>query len=273
MFLKVFAILFVGFISTSSASSCEAVKCPRIPTHYEELGCKPIVTGSECCPSSYDCSTYNNRDPTKCYYKNQVINPGGFLDKLSQLCVPGCFCQINGGKASFVCSHYDCFDWSQPKENCTIMNKLDDCCRGEEVCGKQLTTCNFQGKTYNEGDMFYPEDSCHTCVCTNDFENVPLGQNKNCKKIECAIDLHYTHKLRDGCAPVYGKTKCCPYYWQCPSDKDNDVVVRAKSINQSGKTCKFGKLTLEVGDQINIDSEKSCSCLEPPMVECKHLSN
>ena len=273
MFLKVFAILFVGFISTSSASSCEAVKCPRIPTHYEELGCKPIVTGSECCPSSYDCSTYNNRDPTKCYYKNQVINPGGFLDKLSQLCVPGCFCQINGGKASFVCSHYDCFDWSQPKENCTIMNKLDDCCRGEEVCGKQLTTCNFQGKTYNEGDMFYPEDSCHTCVCTNDFENVPLGQNKNCKKIECAIDLHYTHKLRDGCAPVYGKTKCCPYYWQCPSDKDNDVVVRAKSINQFGKTCKFGKLTLQVGDQINIDSKKSCSCLEPPMVECKHLSD
>lgn len=270
MFLKVFVILLV--VASSSVLSSD-VKCPSIPTHYEELGCTPIQSSTESCPTSYDCSSYLNRDPAKCYYKNQTINAGAYLDEsISKgLCVPGCNCQLRDGKASFTCSHYDCFDWSKPKENCFINNSLDDCCRGKEVCGKTtLATCNFQGKTYTEGEKFYPENSCHKCVCATDFEDVPLEQNKNCKKVECGIDLHYASKLRDGCAPVYGKDRCCPYYWHCPSDKD--VVVKANTAKQSGETCKFGKLTMQVGDQINVDSEKSCSCLQPPMIECKQLS-
>lgn len=269
MFLKVFVIVLVGFVASSSA-----VKCPRIPTHYEELGCTPIQTSAGSCPTSYDCSSFFNRDPTKCYYKNQAINPGTSLGEstLKGLCVPGCNCQIRDGKASFMCSHYDCFNWSQAKDNCFINNKLDDCCRGEEVCGKTpRATCNFKGETHKEGEQFYPKNTCHKCVCTNDFEdNVPVTQNKNCKKVECGLDLHYSDKLRDGCAPVYGKDRCCPYYWHCPSDKD--VVVKANASRQSSETCKFGKLTLNVGDKINVDAEKSCSCLQPPMIECKHLS-
>ncbi|CAO1429680.1 unnamed protein product [Diamesa hyperborea] len=272
MFLKV--LVFVGFVASSSVLS-SAVECPRIPTHYEELGCTPIQTSAESCPTSYDCSTFLNRDPTKCYFKNQVINPGSYIQEsaLKGLCVPGCHCQIRDGKASFMCAHYDCFNWSPAKENCFINNTLDDCCRGQEVCGKTpLATCNVQGITYKEGDKIYPENTCYKCVCTSDFEdNVPIEQNKNCRKLECGIELHSAAKLKDGCAPVYGKDRCCPYYWHCPSN--TDVVVKANTSRKSGETCKFGQLTLQVGDQINVDSKKSCSCIHPPMIECKHLSD
>ncbi|CAO1431601.1 unnamed protein product [Diamesa serratosioi] len=275
MFLKVCAILLLGFISTSLCSFCENVKCNRMPPHYTELGCKPVMEMmDQCCVEKYDCSTFLNRDPTKCYYKNKIINPGSSLDEsdLRGSCIPGCHCVLKDGKASFQCAHYDCFNWSQPKPNCIIMNKLNDCCRGEEVCGKKLATCNYKGKSYKEGDIFFPKKSCHKCVCTNDFEDVPVEQNRNCKKIECAIDLHYADKLRDGCAPVYGKDKCCPNDWQCPRSNDKNLVARTSSTLYHDGSCKFGKLTLQVGDKIIVDSMRTCTCLDPPMIECKQLS-
>ena len=194
-FLKVLAILFVGFVPLSSASSCDSVECSRI--------------------------------------------------------------------------HYDC-RWSEHNENCIIMNPFGDCCKDEEVCYKEtpLASCNFEGKEYTEGEKFFPDNSCHECVCTNDFEDIPVEQNKNCKPIECEIDLHIVKKIISGCAPVYSEDKCCPHYWQCLRDNDD---VRNIS-NKSGETIEFGRLILQDEDQINVDSKKICTCL-PPMIQCKHLTD
>lgn len=83
---------------------------------------------------------------------------------------------------------------------------------------KELTKCELEGKTYTEGEKMYPEDaSCHTCLCTKDFNSsVPIESNQNCKKVDCGIELRNLNRLQSGCVPVYfGASDCCPIDYRC----------------------------------------------------------
>lgn len=50
--IKAFLTDFSSFngLSFLRLGSCDPTKCPPIPVHYDELGCKPVVNDGECCP-------------------------------------------------------------------------------------------------------------------------------------------------------------------------------------------------------------------------------
>lgn len=79
-------------------------------------------------------------------------------------------------------------------------------------------TCQHQGNLYKEGDTFYPEDTpCYTCICDKNFDGLePIASNRNCRKIDCGLELRHFHELRQGCVPIYFKTSsCCPHDFRC----------------------------------------------------------
>lgn len=83
---------------------------------------------------------------------------------------------------------------------------------------EKLGKCEFEGRTYTEGEKIYPErSSCHTCLCTKDFNSsIPVESNKNCKKADCGIELRNLYRLQSGCVPVYfGSSNCCPIDYRC----------------------------------------------------------
>lgn len=140
---------------------------------------------------------------------------------------------------------------------------------GDEV--KNLSTCEFEGKKYKEGERMYPvNDQCYKCLCTKDFENKPAPQNKNCEKISCNIEMLDSQYVKDNCAPVYHNNSCCPYDWRCPNKNDAIIPGDRKFINQPGSKCKFGKLEFEIGDSLSLsqNSCSKCSCTSPPWLNC-----
>lgn len=143
-------------------------------------------------------------------------------------------------------------------------------CLGEEA--KKLSTCEFEGKTYQEGERMQPEDfKCHKCICTKTFENKPVLENKDCVKIDCNIELFETESIKDGCIPIYHKDSCCPYDWRCPSSYDAIVPGNQdEKRDPSSPKCKFGKLSLEIGDSLSHGESgcSKCSCNKPPMADC-----
>lgn len=141
---------------------------------------------------------------------------------------------------------------------------------GEEA--KKLTTCEFEGKSYREGERMQPEDfKCHKCICTKSFENKSVLGNKDCVKIECNIELFDTDSVKDGCVPIYHKDSCCPYDWRCPSSYDA-IVPGNQDVKHdlSSPKCKFGKLSLEIGDSLSHGESgcSKCTCNKPPMADC-----
>lgn len=147
------------------------------------------------------------------------------------------------------------------------MNHVN-CRLGEEAT--KLASCEFEGKTYKEGERMYPhEQSCYKCFCTKDFKNVSIRENKDCVKISCNIELLEDESIRNKCIPVYHKDNCCPYDWRCPS-KNDAIVPGERHKDSNAPTCKFGNLEFKIGDSLS-SSEKSCSkctCNIPPMLDC-----
>lgn len=141
---------------------------------------------------------------------------------------------------------------------------------GNEV--KNLSTCEFEGKTYREGERMYPADhSCYKCLCKKGFENKPVRENKDCYQSSCNIELLDIDSIKRNCAPVYHKDSCCPYDWRCPKKGDAIIPGERKFNNQTGSTCKFGSLVFQIGDTLSSSSEhlcSKCSCESPPWLEC-----
>lgn len=138
---------------------------------------------------------------------------------------------------------------------------------------KKLATCEFEGKNYKEGERMQPQDhKCHKCICTKDFENKPnIDENKDCVKISCNIELLEAETIRDGCIPSYHKDSCCPHSWRCPSKTDAIIPGNQNEPKDpNSPKCKFGKLTLEIGDSLSADEDScsKCSCNNPPMADC-----
>lgn len=95
-----------------------------------------------------------------------------------------------------------------------VKNKIS----GEEI--KTLPQCRFRGETYNYGEKFVPQihySACHHCVCDENFDNsTSIEENKNCKKMDCGMQLRYMDEFKNGCIPIYFRdTKCCPIGFRC----------------------------------------------------------
>jgi hypothetical protein len=60
----------------------------------------------------------------------------------------------------------------------------------------------FEGETYFEGQPMYPNQHCHKCYCTKNFNNeTAVESNENCHKIDCGIALRNTGRILEGCIP------------------------------------------------------------------------
>lgn len=143
--------------------------------------------------------------------------------------------------ATFNCAHVDCAEFFGRRPNCVYQKSLGQCCSTNTVCGmehysllnftrlilnftlfltgddkKALSQCYYNNKQYYEGEIIYPEDDCMECLCTKNFDNSTIVNNENCRKVDCALDLHYLDRIRDNCVPVYyGTKRCCPIEWIC----------------------------------------------------------
>lgn len=110
---------------------------------------------------------------------------------------------------------------------------------------------------------------CHKCLCTNDFENKPVTQNKDCLRVECSLELKETDNIRNKCVPIYHPDSCCPYNWACPKS-DDAIIPGNNSQTSSSAKCKFGSLELNIGDVLSTKENNcfKCSCNVPPMLDC-----
>ena len=123
----------------------------------------------------------------------------------------------------------------------------------------------------------YPNDDCYHCLCTKDFEDKPVAENKNCKKIDCGMTLRKASMLQRGCIPIYYKNdRCCPIEFKCPTLKDELIKspVRSAVLDEAEQQCIYGKIKMNVGDEIKHDDEcVTCKCTTPPMLHCIQRKN
>jgi len=279
-------IVFIGLVS-SDDKKCG--KCPPTPKVYEELRCVGILDSNGCCFERFDCPDLNALDSSKCHYKGRAYNiSDNVLDSDSPICSRACHCSggYDGSKPSFRCASVDCPEnfGFEAEPGCVLQYSLDKCCHADKVCGeekvKELAKCELEGRTYNEGEKMYPDSaSCHTCLCTKDFNSsVPIDSNKDCKKVDCGIELRNLYRLQSGCVPVYfASSDCCPIDYRCPSAKDEEMPFEGRADLEVApeKTCKYGDHNLHIGQSLNSLEDKcvECSCKQPPMVECVKKSD
>lgn len=84
--------------------------------------------------------------------------------------------------------------------------------------GIEVATCKVDGKTYREGENFFPKDSCYKCNCGKGFNG--KFEEPFCKRINCANQMKFAPEYQRKCAPYYRKNRdrdvlCCPSNWIC----------------------------------------------------------
>ncbi|XP_052567376.1 uncharacterized protein LOC120426405 [Culex pipiens pallens] len=261
--------------------ACDDGPCQTPTKHYTEIGCKPIHEEGGSCPTRYECPSFADRDHRKCYFNGNIYEPESSLSKFDERlspCYAGCICINHNNLSFFICAAISCPEVMTRGADCIFQYSPFECCPTEKVCGdqtKKLSECYLEGTRYLEGEMMYPrEESCYKCSCQRGFDNSTIRGNPNCYELNCGIELFNLEPLLiDGCSPVFFGTRgCCPISWRCPNDKDTvireDQPVDANGINPKLQ-CKFGNLTLNVGDYVSSDQTcVSCKCSIPPMVHC-----
>ncbi|XP_026276195.1 kielin/chordin-like protein [Frankliniella occidentalis] len=285
----------VAGAQAASTGACDQSACSgddsglrRLHHYYSELDCKPVTKPGECCPTSYDCGHMATRDKSVCYFKGKALDVRPDISALDpSACLAGCFCRQTkeaGAVAMLTCAHVECptlFNPSLIPEGCVATYSTEKCCSDGILCPQnttaETTKCEWKGKTYLEGEKFYPEEEapCKTCICQKGFDGTLNGPW--CKEVTCGLELHYTNYITKGCAPVfYGKSKCCPIEWRCPADDDVVVAVATSKnpVDPEAPTCKWGPLTLKQGESL-VPTPKSgpgpcqrCRCEVPPHVTC-----
>lgn len=85
-----------------------------------------------------------------------------------------------------------------------------------EIASYKANVCHLEGREYHEGQQMYPKDDDAICICAKAFNNATIANNPHCRSVNCNIPIHYSDRLREGCAPVYyGKATGCPIDWVC----------------------------------------------------------
>eukprot|EP00096_Caligus_rogercresseyi_P007225 TRINITY_DN25027_c0_g1_i1.p1 TRINITY_DN25027_c0_g1~~TRINITY_DN25027_c0_g1_i1.p1 ORF type:complete len:564 (+),score=120.10 TRINITY_DN25027_c0_g1_i1:30-1694(+) len=148
---------------------CSRVKCdkPDIDFHTAKA-CKPITKKGECCPSSWDCSFWENerlKRLDECFHVSPNFPHGKFYKIKEQikddgegLCIGGAFCgKGDDGLARVIASVGMCGRPAfSPQDDCIQQyNSTMECCSKRHKCGaekKRLHTCSFEGKRYHEGE-------------------------------------------------------------------------------------------------------------------------
>ncbi|CAI6360225.1 unnamed protein product [Macrosiphum euphorbiae] len=258
---------------------------------YREIGCKPIFENdSNSCPVAYDCENVFTRSSDKCYLNGNVYEPKANISKLDSalsLCVSGCFCdqKTNDKKTTtaFACTYDVCRSrMSLIAEPCYYKFDKNLCCETELYCPKENATiheCVYDGKTYRNGQQFKIQND-YLCVCSPEFNGT--ANDKLCRQFKCNYELLYMKNILNLDAPLYFEEKDgCPINWY-QSEYESDfgtVEVSAGTVNSSNHVCKYGNLSVPIGQELKIDrlsirnSESDsyktiCTCDTPPLITC-----
>ncbi|KAL1465133.1 hypothetical protein WDU94_004723 [Cyamophila willieti] len=191
--------LTVTFVITSHVLA----DCPSeagILRLYKELGCKPIKTDANKCPTAFSCSPQIQTPAKTCTVKGKTYKSGEKIPQTKGSCVAECRCTAawpNMDRASIVCAHIDCPEFlGEPiMDGCVRQYSLDECCSVGVKCpalpleeGKAQNSstaapspaptvpsstpfmCNVSGVQYPEGSVFYPDSpACTHCICTKEY--------------------------------------------------------------------------------------------------------
>ncbi|XP_028043626.1 uncharacterized protein LOC114253067 [Bombyx mandarina] len=266
--LFLFIVLFVA-VSSDMAGEC------NMSAFYLELGCTPIpsVDNTTICPDAFKCPDLHP-DPTMCYYRGASYTDRSPLPQnlIKNPCSQACSCRISDGEPQFDCAAVDCVEsFDSDLQECVKTYELDSCCSTANVCGKDaiaaLKTCQVDGKTYREGEIFEPQNTRKTCICTSDWSG-SADNSAYCRDIDCGLEIHYQDKIFDNCAPIFaGNGRSCPIGFECPSTTTK--VMRGLNLRSVSAQCVFGNQTLSVGDEITVGEQcTTCICEVPPFVSC-----
>jgi len=283
MFLNCFIVVSISIVYVYA----ECGTCPDIPKHYEEIGCK-AVKGNEkdCCPTRYECPDIAALDKSKCSYKGKTYAVGTEVNENLPTCTASCTCAGSDPAVGFNCAFNECPEAlsGPPKPECVYQFTIDSCCVTKTICKqediKKLAKCYVENQEYFEGNLIYPTKApCYKCLCNEKYDNsTPPASNPFCKRVDCGISLHQLNNLQEGCVPVYfNDNYCCPLEFRCPNEKDTVAPSSGKTVIKSDapeQKCKFGKLTLNVGESLTTGDEcLECSCKFPPMAQCVRTIN
>eukprot|EP00095_Tigriopus_kingsejongensis_P004259 maker-scaffold1645_size32249-snap-gene-0.5 protein:Tk04259 transcript:maker-scaffold1645_size32249-snap-gene-0.5-mRNA-1 annotation:"hypothetical protein DAPPUDRAFT_304363" len=219
---------------------CSMVKCDQqMGDFYKAQACQPIMKAGECCPSSWDCTAWDERKVRKdeCFVANSRIPNGRYfklddsMDELDDGCTLGCFCSEDfRGFAAPTCAAVDCMYQEPPagaKKCRPLYEDKNQCCSSALVCDEELESlskCHIGNQTLSHGEvMRIPEDPCMSCVCKEGFTEDKIGKDEFCHKTDCYSAFNSDRLLR-GCQPVFRKSQCCPTDWVCPEDSQTPLV-------------------------------------------------
>ncbi|XP_046739901.1 kielin/chordin-like protein isoform X2 [Diprion similis] len=264
----IYLYVFIIFNDISVDGVCDKSKCKGPLKYYEDLNCVPIYGSNDsCCPIRYNCQHLEGRSIDKCYYKGREYNVGEKLrEEDASPCDIGCFCSPGWqGPAKFSCAIVDCFNRGAP--GCYLKHSHDQCCPGPQVCPEKdsdIPQCVVDGQTYLDGQHFTPKsDPTLDCICMEGYR----GENITpfCKQPEpfsCKVELRHADDIFNKCAPAF-------YASQNPATDCN-------LFSRCHFTCKFGNLTMKVGDELNSGTDYSSVCLKcvcevPPIPTCQRL--
>ncbi|XP_065086057.1 uncharacterized protein LOC135708047 [Ochlerotatus camptorhynchus] len=256
--------------------------CDHPIKHYITMGCIPSEQKTDKgCPLSYDCPNLTNRQKDKCYLLGKVydINENVPSEETSEFCTALVSCNVGneGRPAAFIHAHIDCPEFFRPREpDCVHQFQPSSCCSSGKVCGDdraKLATCSIGDKSFREGEQMHISDKpCQTCICSAEFDLTKTEENANCYENRCSFEIHEVDKLYGGGAPVYKDGYCCPWFWRLPKETDK-VKVESNNLNRSDHACKYGNLTLGIGDSLETikDNQETiqCTCAIPPLVYCR----
>lgn len=290
-------ILFLfGAIGFNNVRACDRTSCTPTPSHYEELGCTPILDEEKCCPVRFSCpDRYENAPNTGCQYRGQLYEVGAKIKDqfLPKRCDEECTCEhwIDENTYKISCKgiskgDLDAYDAENILEY--VLDKdLDEAnhiplerCRGvaitdsDALIKRKKVKCSFEGVIYQRGERIRPDGTCFECICDESLKNTnDLDIFKpQCQRKQCAIGVSGEEHdyLNRGCVPVYHKTStiCCPDEWRCPTPTD---VIKPSGLKTDSKMkCYFGDSALNLLDQVTYENgdNLNCKCYIPPMVHC-----
>ncbi|XP_071943173.1 kielin/chordin-like protein isoform X2 [Antedon mediterranea] len=190
------------------SSSCQDCVCRRGNIECQELVCPvvtcdyPIKLQGECCPHCDGCE-YNGMQ-----YRNGEI----FADDVP---CRQCRCDNGGVRCSRIpCQSIPCQYPVTPPGGCC----------------PECTGCEYNGRTYRNGDSFKGRDPCELCYCRD-------GEVGNCQKIGCRV----TNCLN----PVQRPGMCCPCDEGCEiegrSYSESETIPRDDPCETC--TCEQGSMS------------------------------
>jgi len=246
-----------GMTEPLTTNKCDDVKCDRAQQQMKESqGCTPITKPGDCCPSSWDCSAWEERlnHKQKCWYKGQYYEAGQSIE-VEESCKVGCFCEINqDGLATITCALTDCFPPPSVDKNETChpqYSSLNQCCPSKFNCGRELDflmQCYHYDTPYYEGEIMqarpsdrYVHDPCFKCLCQEGWDGDLGGQF--CTRINDDLNLDGDKLLR-GCKPLYEQGVCSHTGWVCPDD-----------VQQGSLTSEPSKTAIKADDKCLLPKE------------------